>query len=455
MLYSYQGKQAEIVLSDRDRDKILDRASEIKSKLIVDVPLTLPIIKIKTLLLPIPNAYAATNGRVLYINPHMWGPLPNNQCEGVFYHEWLHIGLLHPKRMRNRIHRVWNFACDFFINFHIKTDMLQLKMDLAPGMLFDTYYDHNWFAERIYEDLLKEVNERKNKAKETMTDGAIQNIIPNFGLPQPSDPSASGGPSKPASSNGRNNSEYCNREQAIRVLAFEEFMGDVMANDLMLPPLDGDMQDKELIREIIKAAEFHKKSKGKLPGFYEKQVLKLRRARVPWERVFHDIFMELITGSDDRSFARPKRWAMPFGLFLPSETGFQKQEVTLIVDVSGSMFCEKIFGRFIAEVKKILPFVSKLTLIGADAAVHEKVNIDHIHDLIGPTRKFHFRGGGGTDFRPALAAAAKTRADIVIYYTDGYGTYGNCPPGLHRLLWVLTESECPKPPFGKYLIAED
>ena len=145
---------------------------------------------------------------------------------------------------------------------------------------------------------------------------------------------------------------------------------------------------------------------------------------------------------------------MSFDLMLPSETGFEKQDIVLILDSSGSMYNTKIFERFVGEIKKVLQYVNKLTLISSDAEVHEKVDIKSINDIIGTNKKFHFKGGGGTDFRPALQVAAKMKADMVIYYTDGYGTYGDCPRGMSKLLWVLTESGN-KPPFGRYLIAEE
>ena len=127
----------------------------------------------------------------------------------------------------------------------------------------------------------------------------------------------------------------------------------------------------------------------------------------------------------------------------------------LILDTSGSMYCNKVFERFVGEVKKILPYVQKLTIVSSDAKVHEKVHIQNISELMGANSKFKFKGGGGTDFRPGLELAGKMKQDIVIYYTDGYGTYGDKPRGISRMLWVLTESDCKKPPFGKYLIAEE
>ena len=58
-----------------------------------------------------------------------------------------------------------------------------------------------------------------------------------------------------------------------------------------------------------------------------------------------------------------------------------------------------------------------LRLIVCDADVH------HVQDFFGREgakllRGFEFKGGGGTDFRPAIAEAAKWKPDLLIYLTN-------------------------------------
>jgi len=426
----------EINLKLNDVNKILNRVGEIRTKLMVDIPMSMPIMKFPVRLINKPGCYGAINGKTLFINHTNWAPLPNNQAAGVIYHEWMHVALLHLFRMVNKHAKVFNFAADFFINYHIKNDLRESQIALAPGMLYDTYYSSdNWTVERIYHDLMAEVEKRKALFDQDITDTKLkENILPS-------------------SDSNSNTTRYCNREQAIRILAFEEFCDWVMSNDMLPCPIDEKVDTKELIREIIKAGELHKKSRGSLPRFFEMHINNLRKAKVPWDRVFHDLFLELVVGSEDRSFAKPKRWALSQNLYLPSEVGSKKQDVVLIIDSSGSMYNEHIFQRFIGELKKIMEYVNTLTLISADAQVHEKVKINSIQDIIGQHKKFRFLGGGGTDFRPALAQAAKITHDICIYYTDGQGIFGNKPPSMNNILWVLIEDCAVKPPFGKYILA--
>jgi len=61
-------------------------------------------------------------------------------------------------------------------------------------------------------------------------------------------------------------------------------------------------------------------------------------------------------------------------------------------------------------------------------------------------RGFKFRGGGGTDFRPAIAEAAKWKPDLLIYLTDLQGNTGGEPP--FPVLWAVPEGKAAAP-WGK------
>ena len=84
----------------------------------------------------------------------------------------------------------------------------------------------------------------------------------------------------------------------------------------------------------------------------------------------------------------------------------------LAMDTSGSIG-ESLLRRFAAEVAAILAQTEPLLrLIVCDADVHQ------IYDFSGregakALRGFRFKDGGGTDFRPAIAEAAKWEPDRV------------------------------------------
>jgi predicted metal-dependent peptidase len=63
-------------------------------------------------------------------------------------------------------------------------------------------------------------------------------------------------------------------------------------------------------------------------------------------------------------------------------------------------------------------------------------------------RNIKFKGGGGTDFRPAIAEAATWKTDLLIYLTDLEGDAGNEP--LFPVLWAVPEGLA-KAPWGRLI----
>jgi predicted metal-dependent peptidase len=119
--------------------------------------------------------------------------------------------------------------------------------------------------------------------------------------------------------------------------------------------------------------------------------------------------------------------------------------IALAVDTSGSID-ESLLRRFAAEVASVLEKTEPLLrLIVCDADVHQ------VQDFSGREgakllRGFEFKGGGGTDFRPAIAEAAKWKPDLLIYLTDLQGNTGDEPA--FPVLWAMPEGKAAAP-WGK------
>ena len=83
-----------------------------------------------------------------------------------------------------------------------------------------------------------------------------------------------------------------------------------------------------------------------------------------------------------------------------------------------------------------------LRLIVCDADVHQ------VQDYSGREgakllRGFEFKGGGGIDFRPAIAEAAKWKPDLLFYLTDLQGDTGDEPA--YPVLWAVPEGKAAAP----------
>jgi predicted metal-dependent peptidase len=98
-------------------------------------------------------------------------------------------------------------------------------------------------------------------------------------------------------------------------------------------------------------------------------------------------------------------------------------------------------------------FPSRLTVIQADARVQSVRTFEAMDGEEIPQR-LPMSGGGGTDFRPVFDWVS-THADgaIVLYATDGFGTYPQTPPPC-PVIWLLAPPhvEPSRVPFGAAVV---
>ncbi len=139
----------------------------------------------------------------------------------------------------------------------------------------------------------------------------------------------------------------------------------------------------------------------------------------------------------EKNYSRPnRRWLAlerdylsQAGVNLPFAPDCIKKRGTRLavaLDTSGSIDGE-LLGRFLAEVGSMCHFNQRnLVLIVGDAAVHSIAEIDW-RDASGELSRIKYTGGGGTDFRLLIAAAAEFAPDALVYLTDLYGETGDEP----------------------------
>ncbi len=126
--------------------------------------------------------------------------------------------------------------------------------------------------------------------------------------------------------------------------------------------------------------------------------------------------------------------------------------VDVCIDTSGSVD-DRQLESFLGEVRGILrsyPSV-KCRLWYADAECHGPFTMESHGQLPAPV------GGGGTDFRPFFesarresATAAAESEPLLVYITDGCGTFPSAAPG-RPVLWIVVPGGAPDTdfPFGE------
>lgn len=170
-----------------------------------------------------------------------------------------------------------------------------------------------------------------------------------------------------------------------------------------------------------------------MPGYVARTVEEATAPTKNWKDELAR-FVHANRKSDTRTWNRPSRR-------VPGLPGWNREidtKIVICIDTSGSV-TEKMLSGFVAECRAIVE-ISGVTavVISADAAVSE---ILQPGDALPVTLK----GGGGTNFAPALREAENYEPNAIIYLTDGDGAY---PEGcLYPVLWALTKPHAV--PFGE------
>ncbi len=439
---------------ESDHKKDIDEIRRIFSSLALMVPFVYPLIGWPIVLWKGNKPLAATNGAVVFINIDKWNEQTFKEKLFVALHEWLHIALMHSKRLRTRQHRAFNYACDFAINSMIVDDMKQFEM--PPG-LYDPKYK-NKSSEEIYKDLDNEVKKRKKEGiephctycnkpfdKDDYSDGSF--LDPDIKkcpvCLRPDDQFDVGQEPK----------GNLDREGAINQLMVEKF-GAPWANDLLDLP-DG-CDEQKILDEVIKAAARHKCSgRGDLPGRFEEYIDEIKKSEVPFERLLIRFAKQSLKGNVDRNPFKPDPKYLPFDIFIPTEEGRQISKLVLIVDTSGSM--DSVEFEYVAgHLQKLGKLVGNLTLITADTEVQDVIRVKNLKHEI-RTNKIKFKGRGGTNMHEAFARADAMRPNLIILYSDmEIGEFPKRPRApvifLARERWV---KHTQKAPYGIYLTVKN
>lgn len=380
-------------------------------------PFSYPLLTLNIKLSENIDCVAATDAASIIINPSLWSALNKNQKMFVALHEWLHIALLHPKRIRTRQVDIYNAAADFVVNSMIVSDYPDFEIPPGKILLDNQYYYKS--VEEIYKDIELEVRKRKENPQSNKKSG------------QPSS----------------QNNKHLNKEEAIEQLLSQKSQ----AKDVM--EMSSEVNESDLIDSIIRAAARHKLiSHNRLPGGYEDHINQIRKSSVPWTRIFARLAKQALKKATDRNPFKPDPKYLPFDVFIPTETSSGVPNVVLIVDTSGSMDSEE-FEYALGHIEKVCAVCEKVTLITSDTEVHDVIRIRNLKNQL-KNNKISFKGRGGTDMGPAFKKAETLRPDLIILYSDLY--LPHFPPKPKApVIFLSRYHHTTPPPYGTYIYIKD
>lgn len=200
-------------------------------------------------------------------------------------------------------------------------------------------------------------------------------------------------------------------------------------NDGSMDKASAEYIKKETAEAIV---EFDKSRPGVLPGSMVRDAKNILEPQVDWRDEFAALVRHvsaLHQGYSDYSYSRPSRRSGASAFILPAMRQPPAPEIAIILDTSGSMDEKKEIALGLAEMEEIISRTARFSqsravkIINCDAADNAAVVVQNLKDFV-------ITGGGGTDMRAGISAAAKLkpRVDIIITITDGYTPWPKEPP---------------------------
>jgi len=372
-----------------DKAKLEQRLAKARTSLVLENPFfgTLAMNMKHEVVLDGSVGTACTNGkRVLYEGQFLSG-LSDDEVKFLVAHEIGHPMLLHIWRRMGRDPKKWNIAGNYVINELLVNDSI-------GTMIEGGYQDTAVFT-----------------AGGGTTDGIYDNL--------PDNPGGGGAGDPPLGGYGQD---------------IEDDTGNMTEAEINQQMQEG----KIMVAQAAQAA----KMAGKLSAGLERLVGEVLEPVVDWREVLQQFVVKCKT--DERSWARPNRRLIPFGLYLPSRSGEQMGELAFMVDCSGSIG-QKELDQFTAEIRCVKEDhnPTKIHVLYFDTVVSH-------YETYGPDDELDIRphGGGGTAFAPCFEYLLEHDINPVacVFLTDLYcydfGEAPACP-----VLWVTNGAE--EAPFGQ------
>lgn len=356
-------------------------------------------------------SYAVDRRWRVYYNPRAVLAEPIAECEASWLHEVNHRLRAHDDRFSALGEPSWrapvfNYAADAFIN----TDLLELGLTIGESwrITLDSLpvqAGRTESTEVVYRRLLAHLREQAGLDAAPVPTDAVAGVESDAAdeMLGPRDcGSGAGGERRPW-------------EQA-----------DVDTDDGSV-----DAGSAELIRQHTAQAvvEHARRGVGAVPGGLLRWAETLLEPRVDWRAELRSCLSRAFAprmGLQDHSYDRPSGRSPSPWVVLPGMTEKPPPSAAWVQDTSGSM-AERDLHASLSEAAGVLRRVTRggrrLQVIACDSSPAEA-------QAIRSMREIALVGGGGTDLREGLRAAAalRPRVDVVVVATDGETPWPDEPP---------------------------
>ena len=332
---------------------------------------------------------SGTSLKLIY-NPDWLAGETETRVLGKLVHELLHIILLHQLRRDNRNLPLWAAACDLAVNELLPPALMPEEALTVEKVnrAFSTKFSPGRSAEYYFEGLA----EIDDTVDLTLRMGEAEVHLPG-------------------------------EKECLIKLLYEENSSEINMNAL-----------KSLLSDIT----FQAAQEGEIPSALEDDIRGLYNAAdINWRNVLK----KYITGKG-RTVRQSsvKKISRRFA-DQPGTRRIKGLEALIAIDESGSISDDDIrfFYRELRRISRITK--ADLHVVRFDTSCSKPVPLDKY-------LKIRDRGKrGGTDFRPVFETAKKTGSRMIIFFTDGMGSFPEYTD--RKVLWVLSGEKDDRMPFGE------
>jgi predicted metal-dependent peptidase len=209
-----------------------------------------------------------------------------------------------------------------------------------------------------------------------------------------------------------------------------------------------DLQMGEIRHQVAIEFRAHVTGRGDDPGDALRWVRQVLEPVVPWRQVLASSVRRAAgwaNGHADYTYRRPSRRQSAVPRVVLPAMRRPLPRVAVVVDTSGSVD-DGLLAQALGEVDGAITGLgvagSDVTVLACDAAVHSVARVRRASEA-------RLGGGGGTDLRAGVAAAAalRPRPDVLVVLTDGWTPWPQHPPaGMAVVAGMLARAENPAPP---------
>ena len=414
---------------------------------------------------------AYTDGSIVYAGAK-YEAFDAKKRRFICLHEILHIALCHPQRAAQLEKRDLEFNHEFL---NIAADAI-INSSLENLTALETPSDA-WTLSRLWQVLDENITEKEKAANAANLPASASNVITlhnSYGAQSQSKKIANLTRAEFTHA-GRWSCEelyYFLKAQAqeranFRACLIAAYGKDALGGDLREASVKS--EPTELTAPSIKKTTGENQAagetrewrqriallRGTVPELFERLAGELPKVETPWDQILRSVVQAVFQEATINDYSRPsRRWlAMErsyqacAGVTLPFLPNVKKKRGTRLavaLDTSGSID-QSLLGRFLAEIAALCEFNQRnLILLIGDAKLHSAVEIDW-RNATEELARTKYAGGGGTDFRPLIEAAAEYEPDALVYLTDLFGETGSEPD--FPVIWA-THGVCGNAPWG-------